>query len=144
MDDNSNQNLHGGGLSEAVSQLQNIARQLSIWSQSITNSTPAATTTTSPRFTGVTLGTAAVATVVAASTTRHGLLLHNVGNTSNVYIYQAGMTTPPTTTALAGAIIIYPGGTLSMPSVTFPNCNAGFIGFTNTGSSQPFTIVEFF
>lgn len=133
-----------GGIVEAINHLSNIARQLSVHSQSITNATPAATTTTSPKFTGVTLGTAAVATVVAASTTRHGMLLHNVGNTANVYIYQAGMTTPPTTTALAGALIIYPGGTLAMPSPMFPNVNAGFIGFTNTGSSQPFTIVEFF
>lgn len=134
----------GQGVTEVVNQLTNIARQLSVWSQSITNSTPAATTTTSPKFTGVTLGTAAVATVVVASTTRHGLVLHNVGNTANVYIFQAGMTTPPTTAALAGAMIIYPGGTLSMPSTAFPNCNAGFNGFTNTGSSQPFTVVEFY
>lgn len=136
--------LQGTGVTEVVNQLTNIARQLSVWSQSITNSTPAATTTTSPRFTGVTLGTAAIATVVAASTTRHGLMLHNVGLTSNVYIFQAGMTTPPTTSAVQGAIIIYPGGTLTMPSPMFPNCNAGFNGFTNTGSSQPFTVVEFF
>lgn len=133
-----------GGIAEAVSQLTNISRQLSVWSQSITNSNPAATTTTSPTFTGVTLGTAAAAVVVAASTTRHGLLLHNVGNTANVYIYQTGMTTVPTTSALAGSIVIFPGDTLAMPSPIFPNVNAGFSGFTNTGSSQPFTIVEFY
>lgn len=133
-----------GGVSEVISQLANIARQLSVWSQSITNSTPAATTTTSPKFTGVTLGTAAAAVVIAASTSRHGILFHNVGNTSNVYLYQTGMTTVPTTTAVAGSIIIYPGGTLSLPSTVFPNINAGFSAFTNTGSSQPFTCVEFF
>lgn len=143
MDEN-NQQPSGGGVSEVISQLQNIARQLSIWSQSIANSTPAATTTISPRFSGVTLGTAAPAVVVASSVLRHGMILHNVGNTANVYIYQTGMTSVPTTSALAGAMVLFPGASLSMPSRMFPNINAGFSGFTNTGSSQPFTVVEFF
>lgn len=133
----------GGGVSEVISQLQNIARQLSIWSQSIANATPAATTTTSPKFTGVTLSTTAVV-VIGTSTLRHGMLFHNVGNTANVYLYQTGMTSAPTTSVLAGSIVIYPGGTLPLPSQVFPNINAGFSAFTNTGSAQPFTCVEFF
>ena len=133
----------GQGAAEVINQLSNIARQLSVWSQSISNSIPAATAATSPKFTGVTLSTTA-SVVIAASTTRHGILLHNVGNTANVYVYQTGMTTAPTTAALAGSILIFPGDTLSLPSTIFPNINAGFSAFTNTGSSQPFTVVEFY
>lgn len=131
------------GVTEVINQLTNIARQLSVWSQSITNATPAATTTTSPKFTGVTLGTASIATVIGSSTVRHGLLMHNVGLTATIYIYQTGMASPPTTSALAGAIGILPGGTLTLPSSEFPNLNAGFSGFAGTGSNQPFTVVEF-
>lgn len=134
----------GGGQVEAVNHLSNIARQLSVWSQSITNSTPAATTTTSPKFTGVSLGTASPTVVIAASTTRHGILFHNVGATATVYLYQTGMTTVPTSTSLGGAILLFPGATLSFPSTVFPNINVGFSAFTNTGSLQPFTVVEFF
>lgn len=132
------------GLSEAINHLSNIARQLSVWSQSITNSTPAATTTGSPRFTGASLGTASPTVVIAASTTRHGIIFHNVGGTASVYLYQTGMTTVPTSTSLGGSILILPGATLEMPSTVYPNINAGFSAFTNTGSSQPFTVVEFF
>ena len=42
--------LGGGGVTEVISQLSNIARQMSVWSQSVANATPAATTTTSPRY----------------------------------------------------------------------------------------------
>lgn len=132
-----------GSSTEAVSQLQNIARNLSLWAASIVNANPAATSTVSPRFTGVTLSTVA-AVVIASSTLRHGVMFHNVGNTANVYLYQTGMSSAPTTTALAGAIVIYPGGTLPLPSPSFPNVTAGFSAFTNTGSAQPFTCVEFF
>lgn len=130
------------GASEVISQLQNIARQLSIWSQSITNSTPAATTTSSPRFTAVNLSTTAVA-VIATSSLRHGILFHNPG-TVTTYLYQTGMTSAPTTSALAGSVMISPGGTFTLPSGMFPNINAGFSGFSGTGSSIPFTVIEFF
>ncbi len=132
----------GGGVSEVISQLANIARQLSVWSQSITNSTPAATTTASPKFTAVSLGTTA-AVVIGTSVLRHGILFHNPG-TVTTYLYQTGMTSAPTTTVLAGAVMISPGGTFTLPSGMFPNINAGFSGFTVTGSSQPMTVVEFF
>lgn len=132
-----------GSSTEAVSQLQNIARNLSVWAQSIVNASPAATSATSPKFTGVTLSTTA-AVVIGTSTLRHGIMFHNVGNTANVYLYQTGMSSAPTTSALAGSIVIYPGGTLPLPSPIFPNINAGFSAFTNTGTAQPFTCVEFF
>jgi len=132
----------GPGISEAINQLANIARQLSVWSKSISNSTPAATTTTSPKFTAVTLSTTA-SVAIASSTTRHGLLMHNPG-TANVYIYQTGMASAPTTSVLAGSIVIYPGGTFTLPSAQFPNINSGFSAFSGTGSSQPFTVVEWF
>ena len=135
------QNYGGGGATEVVNQLQNIARQLSVWCQSITNATPAATTTSSPKFTAVTLGTATV-TVISTSVIRHGLLMHNPG-TSNCYVYQTGMASAPNTTVLAGAIVIYPGGTLTLPSASFPNINAGFSGYALL-NSQPFTVVEWF
>lgn len=132
----------GGSVSEVISQLQNIARQLSIWSQSIANSTPAATTTTSPRFTAVQLSTAA-AVVIATSALRHGILFHNPG-TATLYIYQTGMTSAPTTAVLAGSVVIYPGGTFTLPSPYFTNINAGFSGFSGTGSGQGLTVAEFF
>lgn len=132
----------GQGVTEVVNQLTNIARQLSVWSQSITNSTPAATTTASPKFTAISLSTTA-SILIATSVLRHGLVMHNPG-TANCYIYQTGMASPPTTSVLSGSIVIFPGGTLSFPASEMPNINAGFSGFSGTGSSQPFTVVEFF
>lgn len=134
----------GPGFSEAINELRNIARQLSVWSQSITNATPAATTTTSPKFTGVTLGTASVSVVIAASTTRHGLIFHNPGGTATCYVFVTGIATTPTTSALAGALGIAPGSSVVWPSSQFTNINAGFSGFAGTGSSQPFTTIEFY
>ena len=128
--------------SELIAQLQNIARQLSGGVQSIVNATPAATTTSSPKFTAVSLTTTATV-VIAASTIRHGLVMHNPG-TTNIYVYATGMTSPPNTSVLAGSIVVFPGGTLSFPSASFPNINAGFSAYNLTGASQAFTIVEFF
>jgi len=130
------------GADEVVSQLNNIAVQLGNWVQSLSNAYPVPTTTASPKFTAVTISTTAVA-VIASSTLRHGLLMHNPG-TANYYVYQTGMSSAPTTAALGGSIVIYPGGTLAFPSAMFPNINAGFSAFSGTGSSQPFTVVEFF
>jgi hypothetical protein len=127
--------------SELIAQLQNIARQLSGGVQSIVNATPAATTTTSPQFTAVTLSTT-TAVIIGASTSRHGILFHNPA-TTNALIYQTNMTPAPTSTNFAGAIVILPQATLVFPSSHFPNVNAGFSGYSQTGTSQPFTIVEF-
>jgi len=138
-DDPQNQ---GQGVTEVVNQLTNIARQLSAQSQSITNAVPAATTTSSPKFTAVTLSTTQ-SVVIATSLVRHGLVMHNPG-TANVYVYTTDISASPSTSSLAGTIVIYPGGTLSFPASEMPNINAGFSGFTNTGSSQGFTVVEFF
>ncbi len=130
-----------GSSTEAVSQLQNIARNLSLWAQSIVNSAPVPTTTVSPRFTAVTLGSTGTV-VIATSTLRHGLILHNPGSTT-CYIYQTGMTSAPTTSNLAGSLSIFAGDTWALPSTMFTNINAGFSGFSVTGSS-PFTAIEFF
>ncbi len=138
----SQQDIGGGGATEGVSQLQNIARQLSAWSQSQTNAYPVPTSTTSPKFTPVTLSTA-TSVVVAASTTRHGIWFHNPA-TTNAFIFQTNMTPAPSSTNFAGGIVIYPGATLAMSPAQYPNINAGFSGFSQTGSSQPFTVVEFF
>ncbi len=130
------------GQTEAVSQLQNIARNLGLWAQSLVNASPIPTTTVSPRFTAVQLSTTAT-TVIGTSVLRHGIMFHNPG-TGSLYLYQTGMTSAPTTTVLAGSIVIYPGDTWTLPSPMFTNINAGFSGFSGTGSSQALTIVEFF
>jgi hypothetical protein len=130
------------GLTEAINELRNVARQLSVQSQSITNAVPAATTTASPKFTAVALSTATSA-VIGTSSVRHGLVMHNPG-TSNSYIYAANMTPAPSSSNIAGTVVIYPGGTLSFPSSQMPNINNGFNGFSSTGSNQPFTVIEFF
>lgn len=131
-----------GGLSEAVSQLQNIARNLALQAQSQVNAYPIPTTTVSPRFTAVQLSTAATA-VIGTSALRHGMMFHNPGTTS-VYLYQTGMTSAPTTSNIAGSILMAPGATITLPSTEFPNLNAGFSAFATTGSSQAFTVIEFF
>jgi len=136
--------FQGQGAAEVIAQLQNIARQLSIWSQSITNSTPAATTTVSPKFTAVSLGTASISVVISTSSIRHGLMFHNPGGTATCYIFQTGMASAPTTGNLAGALAVAPGSTVQWPSAQFMNINAGFSGFAGTGSSSPMTIIEFF
>ena len=132
----------GQGVTEVVNQLTNVARQLSVWSQSMTNIAPAATTTVSPKFTAVTLSTTA-SVVIGTSVVRHGLVMHNPGTTT-IYVFATAIASTPGTTNLAGTIAIYPGGTLSFPASEMPNINAGFSAFNLTGASQPFTVVEFF
>ena len=134
----------GPGFTEALNQLTNIARQLSYWSQSITNSQPVPTTTASPKFTAVQLGTASITTVIGASTIRHGLVLHNPGGTATCYVFPTGLTPQPTTSSLAGTLAIAAGSSVSWPSAQFTNINIGFSGFSGTGSSQPLTVIEFF
>lgn len=129
--------------SELINQLQNIATRLAGGVQAITNATPIPTTTTSPKFTAVSLSTA-TSSIIATSSIRRGMLFHNVGLTAIVYIYGSAMSPAPSSSSIGGTIGIYPGGTFTLPSAQFPNLNAGFSAFTNTGSSQPFTIVEFF
>ena len=98
---------------------------------------------TSPVFTAINnLGTTAGTTVIASNATRHGLIVHNPG-TADVYIYQTGMATTPNITTLGGTLLIFPGGTETFPSPQFPNVNCGLSAFVSTGSSQPFTVIEF-
>jgi len=130
------------GADEVISQLNNIAVQLSGWYQSLSNAYPIPTTTASPKFTAVLLSTTA-SVVISTSTLRHGIMMHNPG-TANVYLYATAIQTSPTTSNLAGSILISPGATLTLPSSGFPNINAGFSAFSGTGSSQAFTVIEFF
>jgi len=132
------------GADEVISQLNNIAVQLAAWNQAVSNATPAATTTTSPKFTAVTLGTAAISVVISTSSVRHGIILHNPGGTATCYVFQTGMATSPTTTTLGGSLAIAPGSTVMLPSAQFPNFNAGLSGFAGTGTGQPFTVIEWF
>lgn len=131
------------GLSEVIAQLQNIARQLSAGTQSLSNSTPVPTTTSSPKFTGVTLGTAAISPLVGTSAVRHGIVFHNPG-TATCYVFPSNIATTPTTSILAGSLAIAGGSTMPFPSSMYPNINVGFSGFAGTGASQPFTVIEFF
>jgi hypothetical protein len=132
------------GANEVVSQLNNIAVQLAAQNQSLANSYPAATTTTSPKFTAVTLGTATITTVISTSSIRHGMIFHNPGGTATCYVFQTGMATSPTTSTLGGALAIAPGSSVIWPSSQFPNINCGFSGFAGTGTAAPFTVIEFF
>lgn len=132
------------GADEVISQLNNIAVQLAAWNQFVSNATPAATTTASPKFTGVNLGTAAITVLVSTSVIRHGIGFYNPGGTATCYVFQTGIATTPSTSSLAGTLAIAPGSSVVWPSAQFPNINVGFSGFAGTGSNQPFTVVEWF
>ena len=126
------------------STLQNIARQLGAQAQSQANATPNATASTSPvSYPYNNIGTASATTVASANPSRYGLLFHNPGATASIYVYPSAMTSVPSTSALGGTFVIYPGGTLSFPSPLFANSNGAWSAFSGTGSGQPFTVVEF-
>lgn len=133
-----------GAMQDGVSVLQNIARQIGAYAASITNAYPAATTTASPRSLGFNSITTTATAVLSTSAVRHGLLFANPGATATMYVYPTPMTTAPTTAALGGALPIAPGSSLVLSPAMFPNLNAGWSAFSNTGSSQPLTIIEFF
>lgn len=135
------------------STIQNVARNLGLLAQAeqaiatavVEMATPfVATTTASPKFTGVQLGTSAVTTVIASSTTRKGLILHNVGSTVIAYVFPSLTSPTPTTTALAGAMAIPPGASVAFSPTSFFNVTAGWSGFVTTSSAQPFTVIEFY
>jgi hypothetical protein len=130
-------------IDDANSTLQNVVRQIGLYAQSIANAYPAATTTASPRAIGFNSITTTAALVLSNSTMRHGLVFHNPG-TANLYVFPTAITTSPTTAAVGGAFIIYPGGTLPFSPASFPNVNCSWSAFSATGSSQALTIVEFY
>ena len=132
------------GADEVISQLNNIAVQLAAWNQAVSNATPAATTTASPKFTGVTLGTATPTVLVGTSVIRHGIVFHNPGGTATCYVFKTGMAPTPTTSSLGGSLAVAPGSSVLWPSAQFPNINVGFSGFAGTGTAAPFTVVEWF
>ncbi len=125
------------------STLQLIARQLSNQATFMSNSTPAATASTSPvSYPFNNIGTSTATAIIAANANRYGLIFHNPG-TANVYVYPSAMTSAPTFASVGGSFIIYPGGTLSFPSPLFANANGAWSAFSGTGSNQAFTVVEF-
>lgn len=131
-------------LGDINSTLQNIARQLGLQVQSQANATPNATASTSPiSYPYNNIGTSTSTTVIVANALRHGLLFHNPGATASIYVYPSAMTSAPTTSALGGSFVIAPGSTLSFPSSLYANSNGAWSAFSGTGSSQPFTVVEF-
>lgn len=125
------------------STLQNIARQLGAQAQSQQNAWPNQTAATSPLSTPINSLSTTASVVIAASTTRHGLIFHNPG-TASVYVYPTLASTAPTTASVGGSFLILPGGTLEFPPSIYPNVNCGWSAFSGTGSSQALTVVEFF
>lgn len=125
------------------STLQNIAKQLGYAAQSQQNAWPNETIATSPVSTPINSLSTTASVVIAASTTRHGLMFHNPG-TASVYVYPTLASTAPTTTTVGGSFLILPGGTLEFPPALYPNVNCGWSAFSGTGSSQALTVVEFF
>ncbi len=125
------------------STLQLIARNLGAQVQSQVNSTPNATASTSPvSYPFNNIGTSTATAIIAANATRYGLLFHNPG-TASIYVYPSAMTSAPTFAAVGGSFVVYPGGTLSLPSPLFANTNGAWSAFSGTGSNQSFTVVEF-
>lgn len=131
-----------GGYTEAVSQLQNIARQLSAWSQSQLNAYPVPTSTTSPTFTGVTLNTTTATLIVSTSVLRHGMILHNPSTTA-AYVWPTAATASLASTSLGGSLLIAGGSSVILSSNQFPNNTAGWSGLSTTAAGQ-FTILQFF
>jgi hypothetical protein len=125
------------------STLQNIAKQLGYAAQSQQNAWPNQTAATSPISTPINTLSTTASVVIAASTTRHGLMFHNPG-TASVYVYPTLASTAPTTTTVGGSFLILPGGTLEFAPALYPNVNCGWSAFSGTGSAQALTVVEFF
>lgn len=132
----------GSPLDNLVSTQKGGVQNLSQLARSITNAMPVPTAAASPVSTPINnLGVSAT-TVLAASADRHGLIFHNPG-TANVYVYPSLASTAPTTSAVGGAFLIFPGGTLQFPPNAYPNVNCAWKAFSGTGSNQALTVVEF-
>lgn len=135
----------GGNLVDLISTLKGSGQSLAGVLLALGNSFPQATASASPVMTGVNnLGSTAVS-VVAARTSRHGIVFHNPA-TANVvaYVYASNMTTAPTLAAPGGALEILPGASFPFPSVGYANINTGFSAFVNTAiSTGVLTIIEF-
>lgn len=134
----------GGSITDLVSTNKGGVQNVANIFQSLSNSYPSATASSSPIATGVnTLGTTAVS-VVAARTNRNGILFHNPATTSvDVYVFPSTIATTPTVAAPGGAWKIVPGGDLPLPSVGFANVNCAFSAFAGTGTNNALTIWEF-
>lgn len=130
------------GYSEAVSQLQNIARQLSAWSQSQLNAYPVPTSTLSPQFASATLNTTTATLIVSTSVLRHGMILHNPGTTA-AYIWPTAVTSSLSSSALGGSMLIAAGSSVILSSNQFPNNTNGWSGISTTAAGR-FTVWEFF
>ncbi len=137
----------GQQLTQAVNNLAQVALSSAVFlsiSSAILNAFRPPTASSSPITTGINnLGTTAIP-VLAANTTRHGLIFHNPATTNvNIYAFQSTIATAPTLSAVGGAFVIVPGATLAFPSVEYQNINTAFSAFAGTGTSNALTIVEF-
>lgn len=135
----------GGSMIDLVSTQKGGVQTLAQLVQALSNFMPAPTTTTSPKATCVNnLGTTGT-TVLASSTIRHGLMIHNPATTNVIcYVYPTLATPAPTLASTGGALQILPGAPPIFPPAQFPNFNAGLSAFCSTGTNNPLTIWEFF
>lgn len=130
---------------DQVSTQQNFSRQIGLVAAALQNVAPAATTTASPKAWGFNnIGTSAAVAVLAASTTRHGLIWHVPHSTATILIYPNNISAAPGTVNTGGGIIIVGFGTFEMPASQFPNCNSSWSAIAISGSSLPLTVWEFF
>lgn len=131
-----------GGYSEAISQLQNIARNLALQAQSEVNSGPVPTTTLSPQFASAVLSTVTPTLIVGTSALRHGVILHNPGTTA-AYIWPTSATAGLSSSALGGAMLVAAGSSVILAPNAFPNITNGFAGISTTAAGA-ITIWQFF
>ena len=117
-------------------------QNLSQIARAIANTMPIATASTSPVATGINTLSTTIMVVIASSVIRHGIVFHNPG-TVNAYVFPTAIATAPTTALVGGSFIIDPGGTVTFAAMGFANVNAGWSGFSASGSGNPLTILEF-
>jgi hypothetical protein len=131
-------------MQNGVTAINNLTLELNGIFPGSAGTTTVGSTAFTSKFSGISLQSTANIVLTPYSSTRYGIIFHNPG-TVNAYVYQTGMATnTPSPSSVLGSFIIYPGGTLTFPSGYYSNINAGFSGFCSSGSSQPFTVVEFF
>lgn len=134
----------GGSITDLVSTNKGGVTNLANLYQTVSNSLPPITASSSPVVTGInSLGTTAVS-VVASRIGRNGIVFHNPATTSvNVYVFPSIATPAPTLSAPGGSFIVFPGETFAFPSIAFANMNTAFSAFAGTGTNNALTILEF-
>lgn len=130
-------------LSDILSAMQNGVTAINRLNERLTTAFPTSTGAVSPVATGVNTLTTTVSVVLSSNAIRHSVIFHNPG-TINIYLFPSNITTVPTLATVGGSFLMLPASTLSFPTLSFPNVTCGWSAFVSSGSSQPFTIVEFY